>query len=351
MTDSIRVGIIGLGANTRLRHVGGLRACRGVEITAVCNRRPQSTEAAAKEFGIAKTYEHWQQLVDDSDIDAVVIGTWPYLHCPITLAALATGKHVLTEARMAMNASEAHRMLRASREHPELIAQIVPSPFGLRAGAVVKEMLDDGYLGQLREVVVLGCGDALADPRAPLTWRQSAEYSGSNMLALGILHETLMRWVPDPVRVCAQTHTFTPRRHDPESEKSQPVGTPDCVRVLTELPGGARGMYHLSGAVHFGPGMQIHLYGSEGTLKYHLVPEDKLLAARKGDERLSEVEIPGEKAGAWRVEQDFIEAIRGQRTIELTDFATGVRYMEFTEAVARSAAEDRTVDIPLEDLE
>src|SRR5437764_6144139 len=114
--DHLRVGLVGAGGNTRLRHIPGLRAVPGVEIVAVCNRRPESTAAAAREFGIARTFEHWQQLATDPDIDAVVIGTWPYLHCPITLAALAAGKHVLTEARLAMNAAEARRMLAAARE-------------------------------------------------------------------------------------------------------------------------------------------------------------------------------------------------------------------------------------------
>src|SRR5438270_9176528 len=105
------VGLVGAGANTRLRHIPGLRAQPGVEIVAVCNRRPESTAAAAREFGIPRTFENWQDLVADAGLDAVVIGTWPYLHCPITLAALTAGKHVLTEARMAMNAGEAHQML------------------------------------------------------------------------------------------------------------------------------------------------------------------------------------------------------------------------------------------------
>src|SRR6266581_1975249 len=127
-THSLRIGLIGAGANTRSRHIPGLKAIEDVEIVGVCNRRPGSTAAAAREFGIRKTFDHWQDLVADPAIDAVVIGTWPYLHCPITLAALAAGKHLLTEARLAMNAAEAHQMSAAAAEHPGLVAQVVPSP-------------------------------------------------------------------------------------------------------------------------------------------------------------------------------------------------------------------------------
>src|SRR5207237_9349271 len=126
----LRIGLIGAGGNMRLRHIPGLRALADVEITAVCNRRPESTAAVAQEFGIPRTFEHWQDLIADADIDAVVIGTWPYLHCPITLAALEAGKHVLTEARLSLNLTEAQQMLAAAKAKPELVTQVVPSPFG-----------------------------------------------------------------------------------------------------------------------------------------------------------------------------------------------------------------------------
>jgi predicted dehydrogenase len=213
----LRIGLIGAGANTRSRHIPGLLALADIEIVAVCNRRPTSTLAIAREYGIPRTYGHWQALLADTAIDAVVVGTWPYLHCPITLAALAAGKHVLTEARLSLTAAEAHRMLAEAKRHPHLITQVVPSPFGLKGDDVMRELMQQGYLGELREVHVLGLNASLADPAAPLSWRQDAALSGFNMLALGIVHETLLRWVPPPVRVLAQAHAFTSSRIDPES--------------------------------------------------------------------------------------------------------------------------------------
>lgn len=343
--STIHVGIVGLGANTRLRHLPGLRACEDVAVTGVCNRRPESTRAAAEQFRIPKTYPHWRDLVADPDLDAVVIGTWPSLHCQITLAALAAGKHVLTEARMACSATEARLMLETSQRLPHLIAQIVPSPFGLRVHHVVRKMLEEGFLGRLQEVVVLGVTDAFANPAAPRHWRQTTRDSGLNMLALGILHETLIRWVPDPIRVCAQSSIFTPQRRDADSGELVGVDVPDAVHILTEIAGGARGLYHLSNVAHFGPGMQIHLYGSEGTLKYVFDGEDQLLGARRGESKLQSISIPADQAGGWRVEQEFINAIRGIEPVQFTDFATGVRYMDFTTAVARSAQSGQTVEV------
>lgn len=345
----VRVGIIGLGENCRVRHVPGLRACADVEIAAVCNRRPESTLAAATEFSIPKTYDRWSDLVADPDLDAVLIGTWPYLHCPITLAALAAGKHVLTEARMAMNAGEAHAMLAASRAYPELVCQIVPSPLGMRADRVVKKLIASGYLGELREVVVQGTNDSLADRQSPLIWRQVSALNGVNALALGIVHETLNRWVPDPISVLAQAQAFTPERFDPTSGMQVRVGTPDSVQVLTVLDGGARGIYHVSGVTRFGPGNQIHLYGSEGTLKYELAPQDRLWGAQRGDRQLQEIAIPPDEEYGWHVEEEFIGSIRGESDVKFTDFAAGVRYMEFCEAVARSAATGQAVPLPLND--
>src|SRR5262249_60277729 len=181
---------------------------------------------------------------------------------PSVLHAFARRHPVPSAAPLRLNAAEAHRMPATAREHPQLVAQIVPSPVGLRAHDVIGEMLDTGYLGELRDVQVTSFGASLADPAAPLSWRQDLTLSGFNMLQLGILHETLTRWVPPPVRVLAQVHAFIPPRIDPESGVRRPVGTPDSVQVATVLESGARVSYHLSGVTPFGQLLEIRLVGS-----------------------------------------------------------------------------------------
>ena len=236
---TLHIGLIGAGANCRLRHIPGLRAIADIELVAVCNRRASSTQAVAREFGMPRTFERWQDVIAAPDIDAVVVGTWPYLHCPIVLAALEAGKHVLTEARMSMSAVEAHRMLKAARKHAHLVTQIVPSPYGIKGHDVMVKLLQGGFVGKLVEVHVTSMNGKLGDPAAPLSWRQDASLSGFNMVTLGIVHETLLRWVPPPVQVLAQVHAFIASRIDPQSGVRRAVGTPDSVQALAVLENGA----------------------------------------------------------------------------------------------------------------
>src|SRR5205807_826721 len=146
-----------------------------------------------------------------------------------------------------------------------------------------------------------------------------------------------------------------PKRIDPESGVHRAVGTPDSVQVLAVLENGARAVYQVSGVIPFDQGMGIELYGTEGILHYDLAA-DRIRGARRRQPQpgqkaaLEEIPIPVEKARSWRVEADFIDAIRSGSTIEFTDFATGVAYMEFTEAVARSAQRGEAVELPLEDF-
>lgn len=345
----IRIGIVGAGAVTRARHIPGFRALPDVAIVGVCNRRRESSARVAADFEIPRIFPSWEHLVESDAIDAVVIGTWPYLHCAITLAALDAGKHVLCQARMAMNAREAGRMLDKAREHPERVAMIVPSPYGLTGDRYVRSLIGDGFLGRLREVHVTGLSNALADPATPLSWRQVATYSGFNMLNLGILHETAQRWTPTLTGVMSQATKQVPTRLEPDSGRSVRVGTPDSVQVLTAYEGGAVGSYRVSGLTWHDSRSEIALHGDRGSLAYDLT-RDVLWGARAEEPERVVLPIPDDLRGGWRVEADFIAAIRGERPVTHTDFRSGALYMQFTEAVARSSRHQQPVALPLREF-
>lgn len=345
----IKVGIVGAGNNTRVKHIPGLQAIEGVEIVSVCNRSRESSRRVADAFHIPKIYEDWRELVAADDTNAMVIGTWPYMHCEVTCAALEAGKHVMCEARMAMNAAEAHTMLEKSRAHPDLITQVVSSPFTLRVDCTIQELMADGYLGDFYAMTVRGIMPGFANPEAPLHWRQRQDLSGFNILTMGIWYEAVMRWVGPASRVFARARIYTPQRRDPETGATVMVDVPDHVDIVADLACGAQATYEFSAVCGLAPGSGVWLFGSKGALHYDQA-SDKLLGGQQGDKTLREIPVAPEKAGKWRVEEEFVGAIRGQEKIRLTTFADGVKYMEFTEAVHRSAASGQVVSLPLAEV-
>ena len=268
--ESIRLGLIGAGRNTRDRHIPGFQQVEGVELAAVANRSRESGQRVADSFNIPTVYDNWRDLLDDPSIDAICIGTWPYMHRNLTLAALEKGKHVLTEARMASNAQEAREMLEASRNHPELVAQIVPGPSTFKVDNLIQQKMAEGYLGDLLAVEAQVVTSAFVDSGAPLHWRHNRTFSGYNAMNMGIWYECLIRWVGPAVRVMAMSRVNVPARMD-EDGSMQAVTIPDHVDILMEFSNGAQGHMRVSVVTGLARGTEAWLHGSQGTL--HVDPQ------------------------------------------------------------------------------
>ena len=339
---TVKVGIIGAGGNTRSKHIPGLQAIDGVEIVGVCNRSKESSQRVADAFGIPKIYGNWQEVIADPDTNAIVIGTWPYMHCRATVAALRADKHVMCEARMAMNAKEAHIMRMVSRQKTHLIAQIVPSPMTLRVDNTIKRLIAEGYLGDVLAIEARA-GGAFLDSESPLQWRQDFDLSGLNIMSMGIWYEALMRWVGEATRIMAMGKTFVKMRPDTDGVMRS-VRIPEHIDVVGDLACGAQLHIQVSNVAGLAGAPEVYIFGSDGTLRFS---GNKLYGGQKGDAELSEIDIPDSEAGGWRVEEEFVNAIRGNEVITHTDFDTGVKYMEFTEAVTRSMQSGTAITLPL----
>ena len=342
--EEIRVGLIGAGGNVRNRHIPGFQGVQDLSIVAVANRSLESGRAIADQFNIPQVYGDWKELLDDEGINAVCIGTWPYMHRTLTLAALEKGKHVLTEARMASTAQEARDMLEASRRYPNLVTLLTPTSTAYRVDTLIQRMIGGGYLGELLSVEVHALQTRFADRMGDLHWRHDWEMSGYNSLNIGAQYETIARWLGRATRVMAMSKTHVPTRKNGSGDFVS-VGIPDHLDVMYELTSGAQVHMRFSATTGLSTGNQIWLYGTEGTI--HIGTGQTVFAGRRGDSQLSEVPNPEDQRAGYRVEEEFTNAIRGLEQVKHNSFEIGVHYMEWTEAVIRSAQTGRSVSLPL----
>ena len=333
MTEPIRIGVIGAGGNTRRKHIPFLLEQEQVEVVVVCNRSPESSQRVADEFNIPRIATDWKDVVQDPDVDAVMIGTWPYTHAEMTITALEAGKHVLCEARMAMNHSEAKAMLEASQAHPELITQIVPSPAAYVMDKMLNRLLhDEKVVGDIL-VVDLPSGGGFIDLDRDISWRDQRKYSGLNAMGLGIAYEAFARWASHAKTVEAHARIFVPERKN-EAGEMETIVIPDHVDVFGELESGASYHIRCSRVTGANPNTATMIFGTTGSMQ--VFPKEKCVVHRPDGSTEEFLPLEGE-IGEWRVEEEFIQAIRGIAPVQYTTFEDGVKYMAFTEAVMNAA--------------
>lgn len=95
----------------------------GAEVVAIADVQPRVLAAFAEKHGIAATYTDYTELLRQEDaVDIIDVCTPPWLHAPMTIAALESGKHVLCEKPMALNAVEADSMVAAADATGRLLA-------------------------------------------------------------------------------------------------------------------------------------------------------------------------------------------------------------------------------------
>jgi predicted dehydrogenase len=110
---TIRFGVVGAGLWGSF-HCKTLSSVAGAELVAVCDLNPQRVAEMQEQFGAAKTYTDYRDLIADPDIDAVTVATPDFAHGDIVLAAIKAGKHVLSEKPLATTLAEAQAIADAA---------------------------------------------------------------------------------------------------------------------------------------------------------------------------------------------------------------------------------------------
>jgi hypothetical protein len=162
-------------------------------------------------------------------------------------------------------------------------------------------------------------------------------------MSMGIWYEAMMRWVGTARRVSAMGRTFVPRRRDASGVLRDAL-VPEHIDITGELHCGAQLHLQVSAVTGLCGGSEVYLCGSDGTIRFDS-GTDTVWAGRRGDDALAEMEVRPDEERSWRVEDEFVGAIRGEEEIVLTPFTVGLQYMEFTDAVSRSLSTGRVVPV------
>jgi predicted dehydrogenase len=167
-----------------------LASIDGAEIVAVGSRSRESAEVFAAEHSIAHAHPSHDELCADPDVDVIYIGSPHQEHLPMTLSALAAGKHVLCEKAFALNASEAQQMVDAARSADRFLMEAMWSWF-MPGWHELRRRIADGAIG---DVVSLDANFCLSIPN-PDGRHRRADMGGGALLDLGIYPLSIARFL------------------------------------------------------------------------------------------------------------------------------------------------------------
>ncbi len=365
----LRIGVVGYGMMGRA-HCYGYRVAPMLRrlpvtpvVTVMSGRDQAAVEAAATACGVPETVTDWRDLIARDDVDLVDICTPPGTHAEIAQGAAAAGKAVLCEKPLAVTYDQA----RAAASAVSMAGVRNAVGFNYRklpAVALMRKMIADGAVGEVRLWRATWLSDEFTDPTTPFDWRFDRSMGGTTIADLGCHLIDLALWMAgDITAVSAQSETFIKERAQPEGTAT--VTVDDASSALIKFASGARGTVEMArSAVRRPCDFTVEVNGADGTLAFDYARLNELWfgsaqddASRYGLTRIR-AEHPSHPYAAdwWPIGQgvgygstfanqaaDLLEHWPDQPWTP--DFAHGAAVQAVCEAMERSAATDRWVPV------
>ncbi|HIM61802.1 MAG TPA: Gfo/Idh/MocA family oxidoreductase [Dehalococcoidia bacterium] len=356
MADKIRLGFVGANVNSgwsTQSHYPALLASPDVELTAVCTSRPESAEEARKAFGAKLAFHDFREMVVSPEIDAVAVVVRVPLHYEPTKAAIEAGKHVFTEWPLGRTTAEAEELAALAK------AKGVQTAVGLQSRVspallYVKELIDDGYVGEVLSCHVTTMRDGALERHSSRNWNLDIS-QGANTLTIANGHviDALRFVLGDFKRVACMVTTQVQKMYETDTQKYIDVTSPDNVRVSGQLVRGAAATVSVGAVPWAGSGFRMEIYGREGTL----VTAGSVSSQRgemlrvqgaKGSNELQDLTLPeryfyvpddfprGDPFNVGQLYTLFAEAIRTGET-RLPTFDTAVELHRFIDTIKKAS--------------
>ncbi len=359
--QAYRAAVVGTGFMGRV-HSHAVRA-NGGEVVGVAGSSHAKAERFRARHGIARAHTDALELIHSPDVDVVHVCTPNHLHAPLSLAALAAGKHVVCEKPLATDADTALSMTTAAGRS----GRVAVVPFVYRFHPMAREARARVAAGSIGRVGLAHGGylqDWLLYPEED-NWRVDPEVGGPTR-AFGDIGShwcDMLEFVTGDriTSVSAQTSRIT----DARGEDGRAVTTEDLVSFQFATAGGVVGTAVIS---QVSPGRKnqlvLEVSGTEGSLRFDQERPETLWAGGRTRTGLIWRDDPELSADATRLVSlpvghpqgyqdcfnalvaDTGAAIAGAAPDGLPVFADGLRAAVLAESVLVSARERRWVDVP-----
>ena len=273
-----RVGMVGFGFIGKVHAYGyvnlpmfydpvPLRA----RITHVCTSRSETAKAGAAIAGAEHAVTDFRRITENPDVDIVHICTPNHLHLDALLSAMKHNKHIYCDKPLTADLAEAEQVA-AVLDGYTATAQMTFQNRFFPATMRAKQMIDEGFLGQVLEFRAAYLHAGSADPKAPLKWKLSAAAGGGVIADLGPHVFDLIHYLlGDYDRLLAAAHIAYPRRPAPgDPSRMVDVDAEDCVMILARMSCGALGTIEATKiATGSEDELRFEVHGAKGALRFN----------------------------------------------------------------------------------
>jgi len=272
----VRVGIVGTGGMANA-HAGAFLKIKGCRIAAVCDVDRERAGAFAAKHAVRKSFSSMEEMLAGVPLDAVSIVTPDPFHAPLSLQAIAAGKHVLCEKPLATCYADAAKMARAAKK----AGVINMINFSYRNASAIQKAAEIVRSGELGRVIhVHGSylqswlsskvwGDWRTTPQ--WLWRLSTEHGSRGVLGdVGVHLLDFATFPAGPAKqVEARLKTFTALKG--KRQGGYPLDANDSVIINLVLAGGGLASLHATRwATGHANSLSIEIHAEHGAVRVDL---------------------------------------------------------------------------------